>query len=136
MMIRSCLLLFISVAFLSVCWAENQNSLIKPPVAANALDYSMVWDFGQVKQGEVVTHDFILKNDTGKILNIKGVNTSCGCTVSTIEKKVLLPGESAKVSAKFNSKSYNGPVQQFVYVNTDKVDNSIIRFIIKADVVK
>ncbi len=115
--------LFIFVFFtLAYCYAQQSDPYL--------------WDFGQVKHGEIVSHEFILKNDTGKTLNVKDVNTSCGCTVSTIEKKILVPGESTKVSVKFNSNKYNGPVQQFAYVNTDKADNPIIRFIIKANVVK
>ncbi len=94
------------------------------------------WDFGKIKQGEIVTHKFSLKNESAKPLNITAVNTSCGCTVSVVKKKVLLPQESAEVDVKFNSKGYLGAVQQFVYVNTDNVDNAIIRFIIKANVTK
>ena len=94
------------------------------------------WDFGQVKQGEVVSHSFILKNDSAKTLKIIGVNTSCGCAVSETKKKILSPQESTEVAVKFNSKGYLGAVQQFVYVNTDNVDKPVIRFIIKADVVK
>jgi len=47
-----------------------------------------------------------------------------------------LPGESTPVEIKFNSKGYSGDIQQFTYVNTDDIDNPVIRFIIKAHVVK
>ena len=94
------------------------------------------WDFGQVKQGEVVSHNFILKNDSAKTLKITGVNTSCGCIVSEVREKVLPPQESTKIEAKFNSKGYSGAVQQFVYVNTDDIDKPVIKFIIKVKVVK
>ncbi|MFA4990210.1 MAG: DUF1573 domain-containing protein [Candidatus Omnitrophota bacterium] len=97
---------------------------------------SYVWDCGKIKQGEVAAHNFTLKNDSAKALKITGVTTSCGCTVSEVKKKVLLPGESTPVEIKFNSKGYSGAVQQFTYVNTDNVDKPVIRFIIKADVVK
>jgi len=127
---------------LSVCGAKDQNSPISQqvavdaPAAADALAVPCLWDFGQIKQGEIVAHDFTLNNDSEKVLNIKNTNTSCGCTVSEVSKKVLSPGESTKISVKFNSKKYNGPVQQFVYVNTDKELDPIIRLTIKADVIK
>jgi hypothetical protein len=92
------------------------------------------WDFGQVKQGEVLEHEFSFKNQTSKILNIKSVNTSCGCTVSQVKKNTLQPGESTSLGVKFNTTGYSGLTQQFVYVNTDNLDNPIIRFIIKAQV--
>ena len=94
------------------------------------------WDFGQVKQGEILKHDFLLKNETADVLKINSVNTSCGCTVSQSAKKSLLPGESTTISVSFNSRGYLGETKQFVYVNTDNADLSVVRFIIKAQVAK
>ena len=51
------------------------------------------WDFGRVKAGDVLKHEFIFKNDSKKTLTIKDVNTSCGCTVSEIKDKSLLPAQ-------------------------------------------
>ena len=95
-----------------------------------------LWDFGKVKEGKVFTHEFALKNDSNAPLNIKNVGTSCGCTVSKAKKETLLPKESTTIEVKFNSKGYSGEVKQYVYVATDSVDNPLIRFIIRADVVK
>ncbi len=94
------------------------------------------WDFGRIKQGEIVAHSFSLKNESAKTLNITAVNTSCGCTLSEVKNKALEPQGSTLVEVKFNSKGYSGNVQQFVYVNTDSLDKPVIRFIIKATVVK
>jgi len=94
------------------------------------------WDFGVVKAGTVVKHDFILKNETSGILKITGINTSCGCTASQAEKKSLTPGESTVINVAFDSKGYSGAVKQFVYVNTDNAALSVIQFIVKADVEK
>ena len=94
------------------------------------------WDFGRVKEKEVVKHTFVLKNQSGKTLTINDVNTSCGCTASKVEKRILLLGENTKIEVRFDSKGYVGKVQQYVYVHTDSLDEPIIRFIIKAEVVK
>lgn len=97
---------------------------------------SFTWDFGKIKEGAVVKHVFTIKNETAKPIKIKDINTSCGCTVSQVKKRDLLPGESAEVEVRFDSKGYYGQVQQYVYVHTDNLDNPIIRFIIKAYPVK
>ena len=99
-------------------------------------DDPYLWDFGQVKKGEILKHDFVLRNDSAQTLNIKEITTSCGCTVSEAQKKTLLPGESTVLSVHFDTKDYSGAVHQFIYVNSDRLDNPIIRFIIKAEVVK
>jgi len=107
--------------------AENEK--------ADPLD-SYQWDFGQIKQGAILKHNFILKNETKKILKINSVHTSCGCTASESDKKLLMPQESTTISVNFNSQGYLGPVTQFIYVNTDNPDLEIIKFTIKAEVVK
>lgn len=102
--------------------------------AKNLDPYS--WDFGQVKEGGILKHNFILRNKSDEILNIKDVTTSCGCTVSKVKKKILSPNESTVIEVRFNSKGYSGAVQQYIYVYTDSVDNPVIRFIMKAEVIK
>lgn len=95
-----------------------------------------LWDFGQISQGQVLKHEFVVKNRSSVVLNLKDATTSCGCTVLEFKKKVLQPAESTTIEVKFDSKGYLGPTQQFVYLNTDSVDNPVIRFIIKANVTK
>jgi len=92
------------------------------------------WDFGQVKEGQVLKHAFILKNESAKTLKIKDVNSSCGCTVSEAKKMVLAPQESTTIEVKFDSKGYSGITKQYIYVHTDDLDNPLIRFIIIAQV--
>jgi hypothetical protein len=95
-----------------------------------------LWDFGQVKEGEILKHDFVFKNQTSDILEITNIHSSCGCTVSQAEKKFLSPQQSTLIKVTFNSKGYSGLVNQFVYVHTDNSDMGIIKFTIKAQVVK
>jgi len=120
------------------CFAQNQGQTPgqEEKTEKTEIPDPYAWDFGQVKQGDLLNHDFVLENESGKTLTIKDVNTSCGCTVSKVEKKILSPGESTKIEVKFNSKGYSGITQQYVYVHTDSLDKPIIRFIIKAEVVK
>jgi hypothetical protein len=55
------------------------------------------------------------------------------------QKEKLQPGEYAIIGiikVKLDTKGYSGPVKQFVYVRTDDIDNLLIKYIIKAEVVK
>lgn len=95
---------------------------------------SLTRDFGAVRTGEVLAHDFTIRNDSDKDMNITGTTTSCGCTVSEIKKSLLKPGDSTEVTVKLDTKGYTGAVQQFVYVNTDSPDKPVIRLTVKARV--
>lgn len=105
------------------------------PQANASVQNPLEWDFGIVKAGVVLEHIFVLTNDSVKDLVIKDTTTSCGCAVSEIKKKRLMPGESTELLVKFETKGYNGATHQFVYVNTDNIDNPIVRFTVKANVV-
>lgn len=94
------------------------------------------WDFGKISEGTVVKHDFIIKNEGDRVLNIGVVSTSCGCTRSEMEKKIIPPGEESVLSVSFDSTGYSGDVWQFVFVNSDDPKNPVIRFTLKASVVK
>jgi hypothetical protein len=111
------------------------------PAAVNSADSEKPedkfrWDFGIVKAGLLLQHDFILKNESAKELNIREVNTSCGCTVSRVKNKALKPQESTVIEVKFNSKGYTGKVKQFVFLTTDNLDNPVLRYTIEAEVMK
>jgi hypothetical protein len=110
--------------------AQAQSSVEKEKADPNQ------WDFGKVKEGLVLKHEFIFKNETSDILKINNIHTSCGCTVSESAKKSLMPLESTAITVSFNSKGYLGPVSQFVYVHTDNADMPIVKFTVKADVRK
>jgi uncharacterized cupredoxin-like copper-binding protein len=129
--------LLILLLVFSGCGARHHytQAQSKPPETKEAFAL-LTFDFGKVKEGEVLKHEFILKNETSKILNIKDVNTSCGCTVSEVEKKNLSPGESTVIKVKFNTQGYSGLTQQYIYIHTDNLDNPVIRYIIKAEVIK
>lgn len=129
---KALILLFLALALAQTgCLArDKQNTRDKEQI-----DELYSWDFGKVKEGEVLRHDFLLKNESREILKIKDVNTSCGCTVSKVEKKILLPGEDTLIKVEFESSGYSGPVEQSIYVHTNNLDNPVIRFIIKAYVV-
>jgi hypothetical protein len=130
-------LLFLSLFILPGCNSVKQKNLIESPILnLSEKQNPYLKDFGIVKAGDLVKHSFVIKNNSDRVLNIKDVSTSCGCTVSEVKNKILKPGESALVDVKFDSKGYSGAIEQFVYVRTDSLDESLIRFIIKANVTK
>ncbi|MDD3345671.1 MAG: DUF1573 domain-containing protein, partial [Candidatus Omnitrophica bacterium] len=95
------------------------------------------WDCGRIHSSAgPVTHVFVLKNDSGSTLNVSGTHASCGCTVSKVDKKSLMPGEQAGVEVQFKPKGYSGHITQHIYVNTDSRDAPVYKFIIYADVIK
>jgi len=130
--IRALLIFALLIFPLSGSFAQNT------PAASSAVGPEAqtgdphTWDFGLIKESRLVKHEFPIKNNSDKVLKIKDVSTSCGCTASEAGKKLLQPGESTQLSVEFNSKGYKGATSQFVYVSTDDPVNPITKFTVKA----
>jgi len=112
------------------CFAADEAALVTAPIE----DKSLIFNFGMVKEGKVLKHRFTLKNDTGKTLQIQDVNTSCGCTVSSVKKKKLAADEETTIDVTFKTKGYYGPTKQFIYIHTDDNYKPVVTFIVKANV--
>ncbi|MCU0652045.1 MAG: DUF1573 domain-containing protein [Candidatus Omnitrophica bacterium] len=100
------------------------------------LDPTRIWDFGQIQEGVIAEHAFTLNNDSTEKMNIENIDTSCGCTVSSVGKKILEPGEETELRVKFDSKGYSGKIKQFIFVNVNRLNDPVIQFVIEADVKK
>lgn len=95
-----------------------------------------VWDFGDLEEGKHAKHSFLIENGSSLTMHIKDVTTSCGCTISEVKKTTLLKGESSSIDVTLDTKGYSGQIQQNIFVFTDAIDNPILKFVIKANVVR
>lgn len=93
-------------------------------------------DFGKIKLGEVYNHDFKLTNEGNTPLVIRAVSTTCGCTIAQLSKKVIAPGETITISAKFDTKGREGMQQKAIDVVTNAPNAPHIKLWILADIVK
>ncbi len=89
-------------------------------------------DFGRIKQGDVVENVFVLRNGGKSTLNIRKTNSSCGCTVASMEKTELLPEEEASITIRFNSAGRRGQQQKSITVFSNDPKAPTQRIIVKA----
>lgn len=83
-----------------------------------------VWDFGKVKQGEVLAHEFVFTNEGGAPLVIERVATSCGCTAALASEDRIDPGKEGRIKASFDTRGYAGSVVKYVYVESNDASNA------------
>ncbi len=77
------------------------------------------WDFGRVKQGELLSHEFIFKNEGDDTLVIQKVTTTCGCTAALLSADKIPPGKEGRVEIKFDTRGYGGKVNKLLYVDSN-----------------
>jgi uncharacterized cupredoxin-like copper-binding protein len=124
-MIKNIIVLFI-VSTISVL-----AQMIGPKVGVQQLDH----DFGNINEGEIVKHTYVISNNGGDLLKILEVKASCGCTAANPDKKELKPGESTNLDVSFNSKGRKGPQNKTVTVTTNDPEKPSISLSFKCNVV-
>lgn len=78
-----------------------------------------VFDFGEIKKGVPVSHDFSFVNTTKQTVIISTVKPSCGCTATNYTKTPIKPGEKGTITATFNAAAA-GPFSKSVTVNLNE----------------
>lgn len=110
----------------SICFAQ----VMGPKISVLQPNF----DFGDIKYGTTVSHDFQITNSGDDSLVIRDVRPGCGCTAVKPEKNVLRPGESIKINAQFNTIGRPGKQSKHIYVYSNDSENSEVRLSFTANV--
>lgn len=124
-MIRSIFIFLISFSITAF------SQLMGPKASVQQVEYN----FGNIKQGDIVSHTFVISNSGGDLLKITDVRASCGCTAANPTKRELKPGESSNLEVTFNSKGRKGPQTKTVNVITNDPDKKDITLTIKCNII-
>lgn len=119
---------------------ENSINQIKSKVGLTGKAPVMAFEesahnFGEVKEGEVVTHDFSFTNTGETPLIITSAVGSCGCTIPDYPKTPIAPGEKGIIKVQFNSKGFEGEKNKTVTIEANTI-NKIETISFKATVIK
>lgn len=86
------------------------------------------FDFGDVVNGEVLTHDLVVRNEGEAPLVVEAVSTSCGCTKATLEPMNIPPGGSGILHVVYDSGAHGpeltGPVTRQIFIASNDPDRA------------
>jgi len=93
------------------------------------------FDGGDVLEGQTVEYRFVVKNDGKGDLTIESVKASCGCTAVEPTEKILKPGQSTEIVARFDSRGRTGVQHKTITVETNDPLNPRQILHLKANVI-
>lgn len=115
---------YIKTFFLSILIILVKFSIISAKDSQpNLVLQEKTHSFGNIVQGDIVSHDFEFENKGNADLKIERVRTSCGCTAGEPSTKLLKPGQSAKLNVKFNSDRFFGEQKKSVTIMSNDPDS-------------
>lgn len=133
---RIVFLIYLCTFFIFSSCRQNSGKttvdLVKNPLSADKnYDVPMpklsleedVFNFGEISQGESVSHEFIIKNTGDDNLVISSAKGTCGCTVPEWPREPILPGKESKIKVTFNSSGKKGLQTKQVTLVTNAIPN-------------
>jgi len=78
-----------------------------------------IYNFGKVKGGTDVVHDFFFTNTGNGPLEILKVKPGCGCTTAGEHDRIVQPGETGKIPIRMNTKKGGGKITKPVTIFTN-----------------
>lgn len=93
-----------------------------------------VVELGSVEEGAEVPTFFMLKNVGNEVLKIHEAHSTCGCTVPSLKKNELQPGESTKLDIMVDTTMKQGAVTKTVEVSSNDPNMPVVSLPIKMDV--
>ncbi len=94
---------------------EIQSTLPPTTITFESIEY----DFGEVDEGDIVTHVYKFTNTGNNPLVITRANGSCGCTVPSYPKIPIMPGESSEIQVNFNSQYRMGKQHKSITIHAN-----------------
>jgi hypothetical protein len=86
-----------------------------PQISVDNTDYN----FGEVREGSSVKHDFIISNKGKSDLILRKIQASCGCTTLQTPTNVIKPGESIAITAYFMTSGRQGEQHKTISIITN-----------------
>src|ERR1700744_1680876 len=112
------LILLASAAFMTIgVFAQDQAKKAEDVVKFKELTY----DFGKIKQGSPVTHDFMFTNISNSPVIIESAVPSCGCTTPVKPEGAIQKGKDDIIKAGFNAANV-GPFNKSITIKVAGVD--------------
>jgi len=82
-----------------------------------------VYNFRHIDQSVVVTNVFTIRNEGDLTFPLKYIHASCSCTKGHLDKRMIGPGETAKLTAVFTAvrrKGIQKKALRVISINSDE----------------
>jgi hypothetical protein len=103
-------------------------------VSPKAVVETSEFDFGNMDPGTSGFHEFEVRNEGSAPLELELLETSCKCTVGSVDGKPIPPGGSTKVRMEWNTGNKVSNYSQWAQVATNDSENATLTFKIRGTV--
>lgn len=110
--------------------ADKSKEKKAPKVRRAEIEFDeLLYDFGEINQGDIIEHKFTFTN-TGKApLSITKADATCGCATPSIPFMDIMPGEKGYIGISYNSVGKEGEEfpQVTIFSNAKTDPNQVLK---------
>ncbi len=77
------------------------------------------WDFGNAGPGEMLVHEFTLRNTGGRELEIGRIASACSCIATLVGSRTVPPDAGTTLRVTLETGSYRGVVERWVTIRSN-----------------
>ncbi len=114
-MFMSLALACLTAAFILVPCLVHTDEQIGPRLVCN----EPVYDFGTVRNCDSIEHTFLIRNEGDRLLVIKRVHATCGCTTTRLSKRKIQPGSEIELVTRLSLKGRRDKQHKSIYVHSN-----------------
>lgn len=122
----TCTVVFLMLLFSSVSCRKHTVPHPHAVVPQN------IYDFSQVNEGDIVSHDFSISNNGSHPLVIQGIVSSCRCMFAKVMDRDIAPGDRMQLSVRLDTSHLQGHIHGKVIVYTNDPEERLLYFTVKA----
>lgn len=97
-------------------------SCVKKPTGPRLKFMEKNLDLGVVEQGETAKKVFQIKNIGDADLEVRDIETSCGCTAAIIDNKVIPSGEAANLEVSIDTSGKRNAIEKTITITTNEAE--------------
>lgn len=102
---------------------QSSDTLVNEAATGGKIEFAEpIFDFGQVKEGEIVEQVYAYTNTGTAPVILSQVSASCGCTTPSYTQTPVLPGQSGEIKVSFDSNGQVGKQQKIVTIVSNAED--------------
>lgn len=118
------------ILFLSLLGIKTPIFAQKPQKEPQNPKIGITWntlshDFGEIRQGNGVTFDFIFTNNTPDSLTIDNIRTTCGCTAASWQQSAVQPHTASTIPVQFDA-TESGYFEKTIKVYFNKIKKPVL----------
>ena len=128
LMKKALFLAFSLFLFFSAATAQTVSPLPKQKLVTDGPLLSFAetkFDFGAIREGDVVKHTYHFKNTGNQTLIISDVRVTCGCTTPEWTRTPVAPGQTGYITAQFNSTGKPGKNHKVITVVSNSITGNV-----------